>query len=209
MLYFNPHLTLVSSCRMQSIHVAISTPSSYGFCFRLLAFFVEALHEIIEFPVVKLNLETLHTDSVFHTYVLPRVNPVLTQFCTELTGIRQEMIDGKPFLEDALILLIVSGAESLKQLILLLFLHLSLPLVPYAALSSVGLSSESANRSPSLKPSQEGQSIGDQKANQAGFQYLCIPPTQVLMPSEMIRKGNAFEGALPLFGLLLANFVHD
>ncbi|RWS08161.1 ERI1 exoribonuclease 3-like protein [Dinothrombium tinctorium] len=54
--------------------------------------------EIIEFPVIKLNGQTFEIESVFQTYVKPSVNPVLTPFCTQLTGIMQETVDnGVPF----------------------------------------------------------------------------------------------------------------
>lgn len=33
--------------------------------------------------------------STFHEYVTPKFNPILTKFCTELTGITQEMVDKK------------------------------------------------------------------------------------------------------------------
>ncbi|OWF35558.1 ERI1 exoribonuclease 3 [Mizuhopecten yessoensis] len=58
--------------------------------------------EIIEFPVVMLNAETLATESVFHEYVQPRVHNRLTHFCTNLTGIIQEMVDGQDHIEDVL-----------------------------------------------------------------------------------------------------------
>ena len=58
--------------------------------------------EIIEFPVLKVNARTFKTESVFHTYVLPTVNPILTPFCTEITGITQDMIAGKPSLAEVL-----------------------------------------------------------------------------------------------------------
>ncbi len=45
--------------------------------------------EIIEFPCMKVNASTLEVDSVFHEYVRPKVHPILTDFCTELTGIVQ------------------------------------------------------------------------------------------------------------------------
>ena len=48
--------------------------------------------EIIEFPVKALNCRTLQVDHVFHHYVRPEVVPVLTEFCTGLTGITQEMV---------------------------------------------------------------------------------------------------------------------
>jgi inhibitor of KinA sporulation pathway (predicted exonuclease) len=55
--------------------------------------------EIIEFPVVAFNLDTLKVDYEFHRYVTPVIHPILTKFCTELTGITQEMINeqGAPF----------------------------------------------------------------------------------------------------------------
>lgn len=58
--------------------------------------------EIIEFPVVKVNAATLETESVFHSYVGPTAHPVLTPFCTSLTGITQDMVDGKPTLKEVL-----------------------------------------------------------------------------------------------------------
>ncbi|CAL1281012.1 unnamed protein product [Larinioides sclopetarius] len=39
--------------------------------------------EVIEFPVLKVNSESFETDSVFHSYVRPVVNPELTKFCTQ------------------------------------------------------------------------------------------------------------------------------
>ncbi|KAG5498929.1 hypothetical protein GH5_03620 [Leishmania sp. Ghana 2012 LV757] len=50
-------------------------------------------HEIIEFPVVVLDTATLRIVAEFHRYVRPLRNPKLTAFCTELTGITQEMVD--------------------------------------------------------------------------------------------------------------------
>ncbi|XP_067893123.1 ERI1 exoribonuclease 3-like isoform X2 [Heterodontus francisci] len=58
--------------------------------------------EIIEFPVLKLHGRTLEIESVFHTYVQPVVHSELTPFCTELTGIVQSMVDGKPTFQEAL-----------------------------------------------------------------------------------------------------------
>lgn len=58
--------------------------------------------EIIEFPVLKVNSRTLATEAVFHTYVQPTAHPVLSQFCTELTGITQAMVTGKPDLTTVL-----------------------------------------------------------------------------------------------------------
>jgi 2'-phosphotransferase len=51
--------------------------------------------EIIEFPVQVLNLRTRNVDFSFHKYVQPEVVPELSQFCTGLTGIRQEIVSGQ------------------------------------------------------------------------------------------------------------------
>jgi len=51
------------------------------------------LFEIIEFPVIFLNAETLKVEFTFHRYVKPIINPILTEFCTNLTGITQEQVD--------------------------------------------------------------------------------------------------------------------
>ncbi|KAL4239588.1 ERI1 exoribonuclease 2 [Mactra antiquata] len=53
--------------------------------------------EIIEFPAVLLNTETGEIESEFHHYVQPQEHPVLSQFCTKLTGITQDKVeDGVP-----------------------------------------------------------------------------------------------------------------
>ncbi|NXL44665.1 ERI2 exoribonuclease, partial [Podilymbus podiceps] len=49
--------------------------------------------EIIEFPAVLLNTSTGETEAEFHTYVQPQEHPVLSEFCTELTGITQNQVD--------------------------------------------------------------------------------------------------------------------
>ncbi|KAI4485385.1 PREDICTED: ERI1 exoribonuclease 3 [Polistes canadensis] len=49
--------------------------------------------EIIEFPCIVLDTDDLKVKNVFHRYVKPRINPNLTSFCTELTGIMQEMVN--------------------------------------------------------------------------------------------------------------------
>lgn len=58
--------------------------------------------EIIEFPVLKVNGRTFATESTFHTYVQPQAHPQLTAFCTELTGIVQDMVDDQPHLHQVL-----------------------------------------------------------------------------------------------------------
>nr|XP_002711856.1 ERI1 exoribonuclease 2 isoform X1 [Oryctolagus cuniculus] len=49
--------------------------------------------EIIEFPAVLLNTSTGEIESEFHTYVQPQEHPILSEFCMELTGIKQAQVD--------------------------------------------------------------------------------------------------------------------
>ena len=60
--------------------------------------------EITQFPSVLLALRGRESAIVdeFNTYVRPRLNPTLTQFSVQLTGITQEMVDASPILEDVL-----------------------------------------------------------------------------------------------------------
>lgn len=52
--------------------------------------------EIIEFPCAVLSTKDWEVKDVFHEYIRPRVNPELTDFCIELTGIVQGSVDGQP-----------------------------------------------------------------------------------------------------------------
>ncbi|NXX92816.1 ERI2 exoribonuclease, partial [Centropus bengalensis] len=47
----------------------------------------------VEFPAVLLNASTGEIESEFHTYVQPQEHPILSEFCTELTGITQAQVD--------------------------------------------------------------------------------------------------------------------
>ncbi|XP_070269822.1 ERI1 exoribonuclease 2 isoform X4 [Myotis yumanensis] len=49
--------------------------------------------EIIEFPAVLLNTSTGEIESEFHAYVQPQEHPILSEFCMELTGIKQAQVD--------------------------------------------------------------------------------------------------------------------
>uniref|UniRef100_A0ACD5UMG6 Uncharacterized protein n=2 Tax=Avena sativa TaxID=4498 RepID=A0ACD5UMG6_AVESA len=60
--------------------------------------------EIIEFPSVLVDGSTGRIESAFRRYVRPKHHPVLTKFCRDLTGIRQEDVDGGVDLGDALCL---------------------------------------------------------------------------------------------------------
>lgn len=57
------------------------------------------MYEIIEFPVVLLDTHLLRPMAEFHSFVRPRVKPILSEFCKTLTGIRQEDIDAAPTLD--------------------------------------------------------------------------------------------------------------
>jgi ERI1 exoribonuclease 2 len=60
--------------------------------------------EIIEFPSVLVDGATGRIQSAFRRYVRPKYHPVLTPFCRDLTGIRQEDVDGGVDLGEALLL---------------------------------------------------------------------------------------------------------
>nr|XP_033818821.1 ERI1 exoribonuclease 2 isoform X2 [Geotrypetes seraphini] len=49
--------------------------------------------EIIEFPAVLLNTSNGDIVSEFQSYVQPQEHPFLSEFCTELTGIKQDQVD--------------------------------------------------------------------------------------------------------------------
>ncbi|XP_060092944.1 3'-5' exoribonuclease 1 [Heteronotia binoei] len=53
----------------------------------------EFTHEIIEFPIVLLNTHTLEIEDTFQRYVKPEINPQLSDFCVNLTGISQDLVD--------------------------------------------------------------------------------------------------------------------
>lgn len=54
--------------------------------------------EIIEFPVQVLN-ENLKEIAKYRIYARPTINPTLTDFCTNLTGITQEQVNKAPTLD--------------------------------------------------------------------------------------------------------------
>lgn len=51
------------------------------------------VHEIIEFPIVLIDTNTLEIVDSFQEYVKPELNPQLSDFCVELTGITQKIVD--------------------------------------------------------------------------------------------------------------------
>ncbi|MFH4984202.1 hypothetical protein AB6A40_010911 [Gnathostoma spinigerum] len=50
------------------------------------------VQEIIEFPVIQINARTFDEEARFHQYVRPTERPMLTSFCSSLTGIVQVCI---------------------------------------------------------------------------------------------------------------------
>lgn len=53
-------------------------------------------HEIIEFPAVLVSTKKRKIIAKFHSYVRPTINPKLTTFCTNLTGITQDQVNFAP-----------------------------------------------------------------------------------------------------------------
>jgi inhibitor of KinA sporulation pathway (predicted exonuclease) len=52
--------------------------------------------EIIEVGAVMQSSRTFEIESEFRTFIRPVRHPVLTDFCTDLTGITQENVAGAP-----------------------------------------------------------------------------------------------------------------
>ncbi|KAE9554449.1 hypothetical protein FO519_002323 [Halicephalobus sp. NKZ332] len=50
-------------------------------------------YEIIEFPAVIMDVKKKEIIAEFRRFVKPKLNPILTAFCTQLTGIKQEDVD--------------------------------------------------------------------------------------------------------------------
>lgn len=51
------------------------------------------VYEIIEFPVLVIDVKKQEVINKFHYYIKPDIHPVLTTYCTELTGIEQKTVD--------------------------------------------------------------------------------------------------------------------
>jgi len=61
------------------------------------------IHEIIEFPAVLLDLRTGREARHFHAFVKPTERPVLSDFCSQLTGISQKTVDEAETLDRVLV----------------------------------------------------------------------------------------------------------
>lgn len=62
------------------------------------------LHEIIEFPVVLVDVRLQRVVAEFHRFVRPRYKVQLSHFCRQLTGMRQEDVDAAAPLEEVILL---------------------------------------------------------------------------------------------------------
>jgi inhibitor of KinA sporulation pathway (predicted exonuclease) len=49
--------------------------------------------EIIEFPICVVDISTKQIIDEYHTYIKPIIHPILTNFCTNLTGIKQKTVN--------------------------------------------------------------------------------------------------------------------
>ena len=58
--------------------------------------------EIIEFPIIIVDVQNKCIKSTFTTYVKPEIDPKLTDYCTEVTGITQEQVNGAVDLKTAM-----------------------------------------------------------------------------------------------------------
>jgi inhibitor of KinA sporulation pathway (predicted exonuclease) len=58
--------------------------------------------EIIEFPIVVVEVATGNVVDEYHTYVRPTAHPKLYPFCTQLTGITQAQVDSGVTIDEAL-----------------------------------------------------------------------------------------------------------
>lgn len=56
----------------------------------------DSVQEIIEFPAFLVSVKSRTVVSTFHQYVKPKINPTLSHFCSQLTGISQSLIDSAP-----------------------------------------------------------------------------------------------------------------
>lgn len=60
------------------------------------------VHEIVEWPVVVVDLKSFSVIDQYREYIRPVVNPVLSSFCTQLTGITQRTVDAADTFEEVL-----------------------------------------------------------------------------------------------------------
>lgn len=59
-------------------------------------------NEIIEFPLVLINVREQTIIDKFQYYCQPTINPILSEFCKKLTGIQQQNVDKAPRFDEVL-----------------------------------------------------------------------------------------------------------
>ncbi|KAI8828500.1 ribonuclease H-like domain-containing protein [Chytridium lagenaria] len=59
-------------------------------------------NEIIEFPIILIDGRSRTIISEFHSYVRPTLHPILSSYCTNLTGITQETVSTSPLFPNVL-----------------------------------------------------------------------------------------------------------
>ncbi|XP_072337750.1 ERI1 exoribonuclease 2-like [Scyliorhinus torazame] len=91
-------LGLLRKCSLPSLDVNKKPKSNQFFSYLIIIDFESTCWkdgkshyrpEIIEFPAVLLNTSNGEIEVEFHAYVQPQEHPILSGFCTELTGIKQ------------------------------------------------------------------------------------------------------------------------
>ncbi|CAI2181388.1 5963_t:CDS:2 [Funneliformis geosporum] len=85
----------------------VEQPFKYYLCFDVEATCVKGggfnyMNEIIEFPILLLDSKSFDIVDIFHSYVKPSKNSILSDFCRELTGISQSTIDASPLFPEML-----------------------------------------------------------------------------------------------------------
>lgn len=60
------------------------------------------VNEIISFPVSIVDIQNHCVVDEFHTFIKPTLNPTLTNYCKQLTGIEQSDVDQAPEFKDAI-----------------------------------------------------------------------------------------------------------
>lgn len=85
---------------LKTMEIMHETPIKYGLIFDLECNCAKdksaiAFNEIVEFPIVLVDLQEKKIVGEFQTYVKPTLESKLNPFCTELTGITDEQVLGE------------------------------------------------------------------------------------------------------------------
>ncbi|CUG88635.1 exonuclease, putative [Bodo saltans] len=154
-------------------------------------------HEIIEFPVVVVDTRLNRTVGEFHTYIRPVRNPQLTTFCTELTGITQDMVQRAPTLPEALIMF----DEWIRSVLVPLVMAATAPAT--SSLSEEEESDAASRCSPSTAWTAEAQTLYDSIINVSSpcpaVMFVTDSPTDMrhfMYNCHVIRDSIAFP---PIF----------